>query len=126
MSMNLIVVAGRIATDPALSTVNDAPCTTFSLASDTRQKDASGKYIPIFYRVSAWRRQAETAAQYLHKGDAVMVTGDLSQRSYVDRDGQNRTSLQISASHIEFPSRKSAPQADSAPGAQPSDDELPI
>lgn len=69
MSMNIIFVAGRLATEPALSTVNDTPCTTFTLASDTRSKDANGNYIPIFYRVTVWRRMAETTAQYLHKGD---------------------------------------------------------
>ena len=30
MNMNLIIVAGRLATDPALSNVNDVPCTTFT------------------------------------------------------------------------------------------------
>ena len=30
MSMNLIIVAGRLATDPALSNLHDVPCTTFS------------------------------------------------------------------------------------------------
>lgn len=30
MSMNLIIVAGRLATYPALSNVNDVPCTTFT------------------------------------------------------------------------------------------------
>ena len=93
MSMNIIFVGGRLATEPALTTVNDAACTTFALASDTRAKDQDGRYIPIFYRVTAWRRLGENVAQYLHKGDAVTVTGDLSQRSYVDREGQSRTCL---------------------------------
>ncbi len=30
MSMNLIIVAGRLATDPVLSNVNDVSCTTFT------------------------------------------------------------------------------------------------
>lgn len=30
MSMNLIIVAGRLASDPVISTVNDAQCTSFS------------------------------------------------------------------------------------------------
>ena len=30
MSMNLIIVAGRLATDPTRSNVNDVPCTTFT------------------------------------------------------------------------------------------------
>ena len=41
MSMNLIVAA---------------PCTNFTLASDTRVKDSNGNYTTIFYRVTAWRR----------------------------------------------------------------------
>lgn len=108
MSMNLIIVAGRLASDPTLSTVNDIPCTTFSLASDTKVKDANSNYIPIFYRVTAWRRMAENVAQYLHKGDQVTVQGDLSLRNYVDREGQNRTSVQISANHVEFPSKRNS------------------
>ena len=67
---------------------------------------------------------AETVAQYLHKGDQVTVNGDLSMRTYVDRDGQNRTALQISANHVEFPSRRNSVQA--AEPTKNADDELPI
>ena len=67
---------------------------------------------------------AENVAQYLHKGDQVTVNGDLSMRTYVDRDGQNRTALQISASQVEFPSRRNSVQA--AEPAKHPDDELPI
>ena len=109
----------------------------FTLASDTKTKDASGKYVTIFYRVTTWRRLAENVAQYLHKGDHVTVHGDLSLRSYADRNGVNRTSVQISADHVEFPSRRSntavdessAPTVYPAPAAAPesmSDDELPF
>lgn len=67
---------------------------------------------------------AENVAQYLHKGDQVTVNGDLSMRTYVDREGQNRTALQISANYVEFPSRRNSVQA--AEPAKHPDDELPI
>ncbi len=67
---------------------------------------------------------AENVAQYLHKGDQVTVNGDLSMRTYVDRDGQNRAALQISANHVEFPSRRNSVQA--AEPTKSDDDELPI
>ena len=67
---------------------------------------------------------AENVAQYLHKGDQVTVNGDLSMRTYVDRDGQNRTALQISANHVEFSSRRNSVQA--AEPTKNADDELPI
>lgn len=67
---------------------------------------------------------AENVAQYLHKGDQVTVNGDLSMRTYVDREGQNRTALQISANHVEFHSRRNSVQA--AEPTKNADDELPI
>lgn len=67
---------------------------------------------------------AENVAQYLRKGDQVTVNGDLSMRTYVDRDGQNRTALQITANHVEFPSRRNSVQA--AEPTKNSYDELPI
>lgn len=114
-----------MATDPAISTINDVSCTTFSLASDTKAKDGNGNYIPIFYRVTVWRRMAENVAKYLHKGDQVTVQGDLSLRNYVDRDGQNRTSVQITASHVEFPGRKNsvAPTGSEPSPAEPVDED---
>lgn len=67
---------------------------------------------------------AENVAQYLHKGDQVTVNGDLSMRTYVDREGQNRTALQITANHVEFLSRRNSVQA--AEPTKNADDELPI
>ncbi len=119
--MNLIVASGRLTADPTLSMVNDVSCVNFTLASDTRTKDASGNYVTIFYRVSVWRRLAENVAKYLHKGDLVTVQGDFSLRNYVDRDGQNRTSAQINATDVVFPGKR-----ESAPASAPADDELPL
>lgn len=45
-------------------------------------------------------------------------------RTYVDREGQNRTALQISANHVEFPSRRNSVQA--VDPTRNADDELPI
>lgn len=111
-----------------MTTVNDVSCTTFTLAVDTKEKDASGNYVPIFYRVTVWRRMAENVAQYLHKGDQVTVHGDLSLRNYVDRDGQNRVSIRIAANHVEFPSRRNsvtsaAPAVTPAAAAQSSEED---
>ena len=108
-----------------MSTVNDVSCTTFNLASDTKAKDTSGNYIPIFYRVTVWRRLAENVAQYLHKGDQVTVQGDLTLRNYVDREGQNRVSVQITANHVEFPSRKNSatPVAPATAPEQPTEED---
>lgn len=54
------------------------------------------------------------------------IQGDLSLRTFVDRDGQNRTSVQISASHVEFPGKRSAEAPAPAATASSGDDELPF
>ncbi len=122
MSFNKLTTVGRLTADPALSQVGDAPCVSFTLASDTRVRDANGGYLTNFYRCAAWRRQAEICAQYLHKGDKVTLAGDLSLRPYLDKNGVERMAVQLNISDIELPPR---PQpAQSAPAEE--DDGLPI
>ena len=124
MSINKLTTVGRLTADPVLSQANDAACASFTLASDTRARDASGGYLTNFYRCTAWRRQAEICAQYLHKGDKITVCGDLCLRPYVDRQGVQRLSVQVNVTDIELPARAQS-AAEPTPHAA-DDDELPI
>ena len=60
--------------------------------------------------------------RYLHKGDKITVSGDLSLRPYKDKNGVERLAVQLNVTDLELPAVKA--QA-SAPAAN-SDDELPI
>jgi len=51
---------------------------------------------------TAWGRQAELAAEYLAKGRQVYVEGRLRREEYTDREGVQRTSLEVNASDIQF------------------------
>lgn len=88
------------------------------------EKDGDGKYVPIFYRVTAWRKLGELCAGKLHKGELVAVTGDLAIRSYKDKNGQDRTSVTMTLGNIEFLSGGRRSDAANSPPA--GDDELPI
>jgi single-strand DNA-binding protein len=55
-------------------------------------------------------RLAETANQYLSKGQQVYVEGRLRSTSYEGRDGQTRYSNEITVSDIPFLSSKSNAQ----------------
>ena len=100
--MNKIFTIGRLTKDPELREVSGVPCLNFTLASDTRNKDADGNKIANFYSVTAWRQAAQTMAQYLHKGDKISVVGDVLIRQYKDNNGMDRTSVQITVSDFEF------------------------
>jgi single-strand DNA-binding protein len=67
-----LVLVGRLGRDPEMRyTPDGTPVTSFSVATDRRWTDASGQQQErtVWFRVTAWRRLAETCNQYLRKGD---------------------------------------------------------
>jgi single-strand DNA-binding protein len=53
-----------------------------------------------FLRVNVWRGQAEHLADSLAKGDRVMVTGRLRQRSWETPEGDKRSVTEIEADEV--------------------------
>lgn len=108
--MNKIHILGRIARDPELKEVNGASVVNFTVAADTRQKGPDGKYIPNWYSVSAWRGAADTISRYMHKGDQIMIVGDLFTRNYKTATGEDRMQMCVNLSDFEFVSSKQGQQ----------------
>lgn len=54
----------------------------------------------LFMRVTAWRQMAENAAESLSKGDRVVVTGRLRQKTYETGEGDKRTNLELHADEL--------------------------
>lgn len=118
--MNTLHTMGRLTADPEMREVGGANCLNFTLASDTRNKDAEGNKLTNFYRVTAWRKTAEIMQQYLHKGDKIYVEGELCMRRYKDANGNDRVSPDLTVSQFEFvqTSRANAANEQSAQNAQ--------
>src|SRR5262249_8625251 len=80
-----------------------------------RRKDRSGEFqdVTTWFNVSVWGSRAEQTNQYLTKGKLVYVEGRLTARDWQDRDGNNRTSLDVSPSDLQFigPRGEEAPVA---------------
>jgi single-strand DNA-binding protein len=53
-----------------------------------------------FLKVNVWRGQAEHLADSLSKGDRVMVTGRLRQRSWETPEGEKRSVAEIEADEV--------------------------
>jgi len=86
-------------------TPDGTPVTNFSVATDKVWYDGDGKKHErtTWYRVTAWRRLAETCNQYLSKGRLVMVVGEMQEpKPYEGRDGTWRASLDLRADHVLF------------------------
>jgi len=106
MSETQITVVGNVAWTPNHKALaSGAVVTDFRMAHTPRRLDkASGEWRDletIWYGVTCWRGLADNVAASVHKGDRVIVTGRLSQRSY-EKDGEKRTVLEIDATSIGF------------------------
>ena len=104
MSLNRVVIMGRLTRDPELRrTQNGTAVTSFSLAVDRDFKSReSGEKTTDFIDVVAWRQTAEFVCQYLTKGRMAVVEGRLQIRDWKDKDGNNRRSAEVVADNIYF------------------------
>lgn len=102
--LNRSIIMGRLGRDPELRrTPTGTPVASFSLAVDRDFKDKqTGERETDWIDVVAWRSTAEFAAKYLSKGRTAVVEGRLQVRTYQDKDGNNRRTMEIVAEHIYF------------------------
>ncbi len=102
MSINRVVLVGRLTRDPELRTTSTGKSVTdFSIAVDKKIKPTDGTSTADFFRVSAWGQTAEFVANYLHKGRLVAVDGRLQSRKYQASDGSNREVVEIVADNVQ-------------------------
>ncbi len=106
MSYQQITVVGHLGRDPEMRyTPTGVPVTSFSVAVSRTWNDQNGQRQEktTWFRVSAWRKLAETVSQYCVKGSLVLVTGEIDEpRIWTDKDGNARSSLEITAQNVRF------------------------
>lgn len=102
MSINRVVLIGRLTRDPELRTTTSGKSVTdFSIAVDKRIKPTDGSPTADFFRVTAWGATAEFVTNYLHKGRLVAVEGRLQSRKYTAQDGTQRESVEVVADQVQ-------------------------
>ena len=107
--MNKIIVIGNVGRDPEMRyTANGESVTSFSVASNRRYRTRDGEQREEteWFNVSAFGRLSEICNQYLTRGQQVYVEGRLRSRSYTDRDGQSRHSLDITLTEMQMLGRR--------------------
>src|SRR5436190_16707398 len=106
MSFNKIILVGNLGRDPELRyTPQGTPVCSFSMATNERRRDRNtgeNNDIVTWFRVTLWGRQAETASQYLQRGNPVYIEGRLRVEEYTDRDGNKRHSLEVNGTDMQF------------------------
>lgn len=125
MSLNRIVLIGRLTRDPEMKyTPQGIPVATMGIAVNRFTKNDQGDYEVDFFNIVAWRRSAEFASNYLKKGRLVSIDGRLQARNWVEQTtGQKRTAYEIVAENIQGLDRSTdlEPTSDAEMGGAPSE-----
>lgn len=135
MSVNSITIVGNLGDEPKLSYTknnNTAVC-NFSMAVN-QQVYKDGGYVKdtLWFKVTAWGKQAESCAKYLQKGSMAYVRGQLGIDTWENRNNETQYTLTINADNVTFISGfKSTEEAggttEATPAASvPGDDGIPF
>ena len=106
MSVNKVILLGRLGQDPELKyTPSGAAVCNFSLATSeswTDKNSGQKQERTEWHRVVVWGKLAELCNQYLSKGRQAFVEGRLQTRSWDDQSGQKRYTTEINATTVQF------------------------
>jgi single-strand DNA-binding protein len=100
-----VTLIGNLTADPELRfTQTGTAVAVFTVASTERVKDSTtGEWRDgdaTFLRCNVWREVAENVAASLSRGDRVVVSGRLRQRSYETSEGDKRTVIEVEVSEV--------------------------
>jgi single-strand DNA-binding protein len=112
-----IVIVGNVGRDAEMRyTPSGAAVASFSVATNRQYTASSGEQIKetVWFRISAWGKQAEVCNQYVKKGMKVLVEGRLTAdqgtggpRIWTGNDGSPRASFEVTAQTVRFLSSRS-------------------
>ena len=106
--MNLDILMGRLTRDPEVS--SSASGTTFarySIAVDRKFK-REGEADADFFNCTSFGKQAEFVEKYLKKGTKIVVSGEIQNNNYTNKDGQKIYDVRIMVHDVEFAESKSS------------------
>lgn len=129
--MNVLNAIGNVGQDATMRyTPKGDAVTDFSFALQSGYGD---NQVTTWLRCSVWGKRGETLAPMLTKGTRIGITGELTNRKYVDKQGAEKYSLEVRVSDVTLLGTKdastgSAQRQDSKPSdglPNDFDDELP-
>lgn len=101
--LNRAIIMGRVTANPELrQTQGGVSVLSFTVAVDSRFTNQNGERQTNFIHCVAWRHTAEFVSKYFVKGQMIAVDGSLQSRNYVDKNGNNRSVLELVVENVSF------------------------
>lgn len=106
---NKVIMLGRITKDLELKTTpSGVSVLTFSIAVDRRFQEKGADRKSDFFNCVAWRNEAEFISRFFTKGSAILIEGELQNRSYKDKNGTEKWLTEIIVDRATFTGEKKA------------------
>lgn len=101
--LNSVALLGRVVQDPDLRyTPKGTAVLGFRMAVNRRYRvGEEWRDDTSFFDVNVWAQQAERLGETMKKGSAVLVEGELRQRSYETKTGDKRSVVEIHARRVQ-------------------------
>ena len=105
--MNNITIAGQLGKDAEVRFLQNGDAVANFSVADSQGKDK----LTIWWNASLFGKRAESLAPYLLKGQAVTVTGTVTEREYTDKDGNKRKAMDVRVNDVALQGGKREPEA---------------
>jgi single-strand DNA-binding protein len=124
--INKVILLGRLGADPVRrETKTGKVVVQFPVATarrivssvDAEELDSASDREFVeetqWHRVVTWGKQADACAKYLKKGQAIFVEGSIRTRTFEDKEGLERLSVEVHADTLSFLQPSMSGQKDS-------------
>jgi single-strand DNA-binding protein len=107
--LNVAAIMGRLVADPELKTTTQGTSVCrFRIACDRSYVRQGEERKADFIDIAAWRQTAEFVCKYFQKGSLIAIDGSIQTRQYQDKNGNNRTAVEVVTSNVSFAGSKAA------------------
>lgn len=108
MNLNKVYLIGRTTKEPELRALpSGVKVANFSLATNRiwKDKDGAKQEDTTFHNIVAFGKTAEVIAEYVQKGQEIMVEGRIQNRSWEGDDGVKKYRSEVMLENFQFGAR---------------------
>ena len=119
--LNKIQLIGNVGKAPEVRTFDGGnKVANFTLATTKRYTDRNGQLVDAttWHNIQVNGKIADVAEKYVQKGDPIYIEGELTARTYVDRNNAERVIYEVRASQLQLLRQRGS-------AAQETEDDLP-
>jgi len=104
MSLNKVMLIGRLGKEPEFKELANNQVCNFSIATNKIYKDNAGNKVDktVWHNIVVWGKNAFNCNSYLKKGSLVFIEGELDYQNYEDQNGVKKLAVKIVARNVHF------------------------